>query len=127
VSSDSEHDSLGESETEPRDESGALAFIAEDPELVEQGVNALAADHRWSYSDESGEIEMIVRARRWRRSCLESKFVNPAGSVGWGERGLSKQQLDPPFYSLRFYVAGGIHGEFDYTPRLDLAAPSNTR
>jgi hypothetical protein len=107
VSSDSGHDSLGETEPEPRDETGALAFIAEDPELVERGVDALVADHHWSYSDEYGEAEMIVRVRR-RRALLEHKFVIPAGSVGWGEVGLSIEELDPPFDSLRFYVAAHL-------------------
>jgi hypothetical protein len=34
--------------------------------------------------------------------------VNPAGSGGWGEKGLSKEQLDPSFDSLRFYVAAQL-------------------
>jgi hypothetical protein len=99
---------MGASEPEPTDETGALAFIAENPELVERGVDALVTDHRWSYSDEYGEIEMTVRLRRWRRTCLERKFVNPAGAMGWGETGLSKEELDPPFESLRFYVAAQL-------------------
>ena len=107
MSSDNEEVSLGQSEPEPTDETGALAFIAEDPELVQRGVDALVADHHWSYSDEYGEVELTVRVRR-RRALLEDKFVNPAGSVGWGKVGLSKEQLDPPFDDLRFYVAARL-------------------
>jgi len=107
MSSDREQDSLGQSEPEPTDETGALAFMALEPTLVEQGVAALVADHHWSYSDEYGQVEMTVRVR-WRRALLEDKLVTPAGSVGWGEVGLSKEQLDPPFDSLRFYVAARL-------------------
>jgi hypothetical protein len=92
------------------DETGALAFMAEQPELVDRAVESLAAKTSWSHSDEWGQIEIRIQLPPCGQSWLMHQTVSPTGETGWGKVIFSKGQLEPPFDSLRFYVASYLAG-----------------